>query len=169
MQDTKHKKVLVLTENFPPKSGGSGRWFWELYSRLPKEDYIIVTDTVEDNLIDIKIENTVIRIPLKSTEWGFKSFTGLGFYWRSVKALNKLIKQHQITHIHCGRVMHEGVIAWLVSLFTKVQFVCFIHGEDIETAATSREQSLMVKQVCGKADMLICNSLNSQTTAPPVT
>jgi phosphatidylinositol alpha-1,6-mannosyltransferase len=43
--------------------------------------------------------------------------------------------------------------------------VCFIHGEDIETAATSREQSLMVKQVCGKADMLICNSLNSQNIA----
>ena len=165
MQDTQHKKVLVLTENFPPKSGGSGRWFWELYSRLPKEDYIIVTDTVEDNSIDQQIENTVIRIPLKCAEWGFKSFTGLGFYWRSVKAVNKLIKQHQITHIHCGRVMHEGVIAWLVSLFSKVQFVCFIHGEDIETAATSREQSLMVKQVCGKADMLICNSLNSQNIA----
>ncbi len=165
MQDTQHKKVLVLTENFPPKSGGSGRWFWELYSRLPKEDYIIVTDTVEDNSIDKKIENTVIRIPLKCAEWGFKSFCGLGFYWRSVKAVNKLIKQHQITHIHCGRVMHEGVIAWLVSLFTKVQIVCCIHGEDIETAATSREQSLMVKQVCGKADMLICNSLNSQNIA----
>jgi phosphatidylinositol alpha-1,6-mannosyltransferase len=165
MQDTQHKKVLVLTENFPPKSGGSGRWFWELYSRLPKEDYIIVTDTVEDNSIDKQIENTIIRIPLKCAEWGFKSFCGLGFYWRSVKAVNKLIKQHQITHIHCGRVMHEGVIAWLVSLFTKVQIVCCIHGEDIETAATSREQSLMVKQVCGKADMLICNSLNSQNIA----
>jgi phosphatidylinositol alpha-1,6-mannosyltransferase len=165
MQEKQHKKILVLTENFPPKSGGSGRWFWELYSRLPKEDYIIVTDTVDDNSIDQKIENTVIRIPLKCAQWGFKSFTGLGFYWRSVKAVNKLIKQHQITHIHCGRVMHEGVIAWLVSLFTKVKFVCFIHGEDIETAATSREQSFMVKQVCVKADMLICNSLNSQNIA----
>jgi phosphatidylinositol alpha-1,6-mannosyltransferase len=165
MQEEQQKKVLVLTENFPPKSGGSGRWFWELYSRLPKENYIIVTDIVDDTSVDKKIENSVIRIPLKSAEWGFKSLTGLAFYWRSVKALRKLVKQHEITHIHCGRVMHEGVIAWLLSLFTKVQFVCFIHGEDIETAATSREQSLMVKQVCGKADMLICNSLNSQNIA----
>jgi phosphatidylinositol alpha-1,6-mannosyltransferase len=165
MQEEQLKKVLVLTENFPPKSGGSGRWFWELYSRLPKENYIIVTDIVDDTSVDKKIENSVIRIPLKSAEWGFKSLTGLAFYWRSVKALRKLVKQHEITHIHCGRVMHEGVIAWLLSLFTKVQFVCFIHGEDIETAATSREQSLMVKQVCGKADMLICNSLNSQNIA----
>jgi phosphatidylinositol alpha-1,6-mannosyltransferase len=164
-QGTQRKKVLVLTENFPPKSGGSGRWFWELYSRLPKEDYIIVTDTVDDSAINKQINNTVIRIPLKSTEWGFKSVTGLGFYWRTAIQVRKLTKEHGITHIHCGRVIHEGVIAWLVSLFTNVQFVCFIHGEDIETAATSREQSLMVKQVCGKADMLICNSLNSQNIA----
>lgn len=161
----KRKKVLVLTENFPPKSGGSGRWFWELYSRLPKEDYIIVTDTVNDNSIDKQIDNAVIRIPLKSAEWGFKSFTGLGFYWRTAMQVRKLTKQYGITHIHCGRVIHEGVIAWLVSLFTKVKFVCYIHGEDIETAATSREQSLMVKRVCASADMLICNSLNSQNIA----
>jgi phosphatidylinositol alpha-1,6-mannosyltransferase len=164
-QGTQRKKVLVLTENFPPKSGGSGRWFWELYSRLPKEDYIIVTDVVDDNSVDKQIDNTVIRIPLKSAEWGFKSFTGLGFYWRTAMQVRKLTKAHGITHIHCGRVIHEGVIAWLVSLFTKVQFVCYIHGEDIETAATSREHSLMVKQVCAKADMLICNSLNSQHIA----
>jgi phosphatidylinositol alpha-1,6-mannosyltransferase len=161
----KRKKVLVLTENFPPKSGGSGRWFWELYSRLPKEDYIIVTDTVNDNSIDKQIDNAVIRIPLQSAEWGLKSFTGLGFYWRTAMQVRKLTKQYGITHIHCGRVIHEGVIAWLVSLFTKVKFVCYIHGEDIETAATSREQSLMVNRVCASADMLICNSLNSQNIA----
>jgi phosphatidylinositol alpha-1,6-mannosyltransferase len=164
-QGTQRTKVLVLTENFPPKSGGSGRWFWELYSRLPKEDYIIVTDTVDNSAIDSQINHTVIRIPLKSAEWGFKSVTGLGFYWRTAIQVRKLIKEHGITQIHCGRVIHEGVIAWLVSLFTEVQFVCYIHGEDIETAATSREHSLMVKQVCAKADMLICNSENSQHIA----
>ena len=24
-------KTLVLTENFPPVEGGSGRWFWESF------------------------------------------------------------------------------------------------------------------------------------------
>lgn len=159
------KRVLVLTENFPPKSGGSGRWFWELYSRLPKEQFIVVTDEVTDSSVDNEIENTVIRIPLSSSEWGFKSIIGLKFYWRSARAIKKLVKQYDITEIHCGRVIHEGVIAWLVSLTTKVSVSCFIHGEDIETAATSREHHLMVNKVCVKSKHLICNSLNSQNIA----
>lgn len=165
MQAIAKKKILVLTENFPPKSGGSGRWFWELYSRLPKEEYIVVTDIVSNSSVDSQIENKVIRIPLKSAEWGFKSLTGVGFYWRSVRAVLKIIKSEGITHIHCGRVIHEGVIAWLVSLFSSIKYSCFIHGEDIETAAMSREHSLMVSKVCANADMLICNSVNSQNIA----
>jgi hypothetical protein len=27
-------KVLLIAEVFPPRSGGSGRWLWELYRRL---------------------------------------------------------------------------------------------------------------------------------------
>ena len=34
--------VLMLTEVFPPRTGGSGRWFWELYRRLPREDFVVM-------------------------------------------------------------------------------------------------------------------------------
>src|SRR5215475_5459482 len=32
---------LLLSENFPPRTGGSGRWFWETYRRLPRPGYVI--------------------------------------------------------------------------------------------------------------------------------
>jgi hypothetical protein len=32
---------LLISEVFPPKTGGSGRWFWELYRRLPRDSYVI--------------------------------------------------------------------------------------------------------------------------------
>ena len=156
------KKTLVLTENFPPLSGGSGRWFWELYSRLPKDEYIIVADQTNEAIeFDKTHDLNVIRMPLKSTEWGFKSLTGLKFYWRTVMQLRKVIKEHKITHIHTGRVIHEGVTAWLLSLITNIEYLTYVHGEDVETAATSREHDLMVKQVCKKAKLIICNSQNS--------
>lgn len=156
------KKTLVLTENFPPLSGGSGRWFWELYSRLPKEQYLVVADDTPEALAFDKTHDVnVIRMPLKSAEWGFRSKAGLSFYWRCFKQLRKIIKQHQITHIHTGRVIHEGVTAWLLSLVTGVKLITFVHGEDVETAATSGEHNLMVKQVCKKAQTIICNSHNS--------
>ncbi len=156
------KKTLVLTENFPPMSGGSGRWFWELYSRLPTDEYLVVADDIAGAFEFDKSHNiNVIRMPLSCSEWGFKSLLGLNFYFHSVRQLIKIIKDENITHIHTGRVIHEGVIAWLLSFLTKTTYITFVHGEDVETAATSREHNLMVKQVCKKAQAIICNSHNS--------
>ncbi len=157
------KNVLLLTENFPPIEGGSGRWFWELYSRLPKDNVTIVTHDLEGGCkFDKSHDLHVIRTPLANPEWGIKSISGLRFYFANVRKLVKLVKQHSIDEIHCGRVIHEGVTAWIVKLLTGTPYRCFVHGEDVETAATSREQSLLVKQVCKHAASLICNSYNSQ-------
>lgn len=156
------KKILLLTENFPPIEGGSGRWFWELYTRLTEHHVTILTHDIDggrqfDNGHDLNL----IRFPMSCPEWGFKSIKGLKFYWSLFRKVKSLIKSHNIDEIHCGRVIPEGVVAWLVKKVTGVPFVCFVHGEDVETAATSREQSLMVKHVCKNSEYLICNSENS--------
>ena len=157
------KKTLVLTENFPPLNGGSGRWFWELYSRLPQNEYLIIADEhAKASEFDQASNINILRLPLQSSEWGFKSLIGLKYYWRTFWALKKIIKQHEISHIHCGRVIHEGVTAWLLSLFTNIKYTCYVHGEDVETAATSREHNLIVSHVCKRAQKIICNSQNSQ-------
>ena len=33
--------TLLVSGIFPPKTGGSGRWFWEIYSRLPRQNFLI--------------------------------------------------------------------------------------------------------------------------------
>lgn len=156
------KKILLLTENFPPIEGGSGRWFWELYTRLTEHQVTILTHDIDggqqfDNGHDLNL----IRFPMSCPEWGFKSIKGLTFYWSLFRKVKSLIKSHNIDEVHCGRVIPEGVVGWLLKKVTGVPFVCFVHGEDVETAATSREQSLLVKHVCKNSEYLICNSENS--------
>ncbi len=156
------KKILLLTENFPPKDGGSSRWFWELYSRLPRENVIVAAnDTEEATAFDKTHDIVVLRMPLSSPEWGFASLKGAIFYFKTFFNVLRAVKKHDITEVHCGRVIPEGVITWLVSKFTGVKYICFVHGEDVETAATSREHSMLVTQVCKGADYLLCNSHNS--------
>jgi phosphatidylinositol alpha-1,6-mannosyltransferase len=58
-------------------------------------------------------------------------------------------------------VIHEGFTAWLLSLITGIKYITYVHGEDVETAAMSGEHNLMVKQVCKRAQKIICNSENS--------
>lgn len=155
-------KILLLTENFPPKEGGSGRWFWELYSRLPRENVIVVAnDTAEGRLFDESHDLNIIRVELESAEWGVASFKGIRFYTNTILAIRKLIKQHNVREVHCGRVIPEGVVARVLKLLSGIEYRCFVHGEDVETAATSREHSLLVKNVCKSAKTLICNSENS--------
>ena len=156
------KKTLLLTENFPPKEGGSGRWFWELYSRLPNDKVLIVANDIpEGREFDKTHELDIVRIELESTEWGLASTKGLGFYWETIRKVLKLVKEHGIEEVHCGRVIPEGVIARALKLLAGARYNCFVHGEDVETAATSREHSLLVKNVCKNASMLICNSENT--------
>lgn len=156
------KKTLLLTENFPPKEGGSGRWFWELYSRLPNDKVLIVAnDTPEGREFDKTHKLNIVRIELESAEWGLASVKGLMFYWSTIRKVLKLIRKYAIEEVHCGRVIPEGVIARVIKLLSGQRYKCFIHGEDVETAATSREHSLLVKNVCENASMLICNSDNT--------
>jgi phosphatidylinositol alpha-1,6-mannosyltransferase len=158
----KYMKTLLITENFPPKSGGSGRWFWELYSRLPHNEYeILAGDDSAAAKFDYDAQIHIQRHNLNSSEWGFKSTVGLKFYFKNVLHVRKIIKQRQVTQLHCGRVLPEGVIAWLLNLFTGIPYVCYVHGEDLETAQSSREQYFICRQVIKQAKTIICNSQNS--------
>src|SRR5260370_114022 len=58
----------------------------------------------------------------------------------------------------CGRCLPEGFTAWLLSWWTGVPYAVYVHGEDVTTAATSRELSWMVRRVLGGARGVIANS-----------
>jgi len=156
------KITLLISEIFPPKNGGSGRWFWELYTRLPRNEYIIAAgNAAGDKAFDETHDLNLRRLNLSSPSWGIKSLTGLKFYWRVFNQIRKLIKQHRISKIHCGRCLPEGFIGYLFYKILNIPYICYIHGEDVEAAATSRELSWIVRKVLANASKLICNSQNT--------
>lgn len=155
-------KTLLLSEIFPPATGGSGRWFWEVYRRLPRDRFVLAVGEHEGHeAFDATHDLDVIRVPLRSSAWHLRSPTALRFYLRTVWRLRRLVREHDVGHVHCGRVLPEGWIAWLLRKWTGRPYSCFVHGEDVETAATSRELSWMVRRILRGADRLICNSHNS--------
>jgi len=153
---------LLISEIFPPKNGGSGRWFWELYTRLPRNEYLIAAGNTEGDLAFDKAHDLNLqRLNLSSPSWGIKSITGLKFYLRVFNQIRKLIKQHEISTIHCGRCLPEGFIGLIFNKLMGIPYICYIHGEDVEAAATSRELSWMVTKILANATKLICNSQNT--------
>lgn len=156
--------ILLLSEIFPPKHGGSGRWFFELYRRLTPGSVTILTHDNQDpeqQQIDKAYPQHIIRQPMTSKSWGLKSITGLGFYGRMLYQALKH-KPANLSQIHCGRTIHEGFTGLILSKLLRKPLICYVHGEDIEVARSSRELAFMVRQVLKGSTKLICNSNNTK-------
>ncbi|MEP7702679.1 glycosyltransferase family 4 protein [Paraglaciecola sp. 25GB23A] len=156
------RKTLLLSEIFPPVKGGSGRWFWEVYTRLPAENIVVAAGQTESAYnFDTTSPLKTYRLPLSSHSWGLKSKSGLLYYWRVYREVRRLIKNEKIEILHCGRCLPEGFIGYLIKKLHGIPYICYIHGEDVETAATSRELTWIVNKALNGATKLICNSQNS--------
>jgi phosphatidylinositol alpha-1,6-mannosyltransferase len=155
--------TLLVSEIFPPAHGGSGRWFWEVYRRLPRSEYAVVAgeypgQTEFDRTHDLRL----FRLPLARRAWGLRSPTGLMGYLRSAARLRRLVRAEGVGMIHCGRCLPEGFTAWLLSRWAGIPYLVYVHGEDITTAATSRELSWMVRRVLDGARTVIANSRSTR-------
>jgi phosphatidylinositol alpha-1,6-mannosyltransferase len=156
------KKVLLLSEIFPPTHGGSGRWFSEIYGRFPKQSVAFLVGANDGaDTFDSRSPHQIHRYNLSSGEWGLRSLTGLKFYLRTWFKLKATAKDEGIQQVHCGRVLPEGVAALMLKVSSGIPYSCYVHGEDVETALTSRELTWLTRQVMKHAEQVICNSENS--------
>jgi phosphatidylinositol alpha-1,6-mannosyltransferase len=154
---------LLISEVFPPKTGGSGRWFWEIYSRMPRERVVIAAgEDPRQGEFDRGHDLRVVRVPLTMTAWGLRSWSGLRGYWRALRRLTPLARRERIGQVHCGRCLPEGVIALAMKWWLGIPYVCYVHGEDVNAASTSREQSWLVRRVFRGADFVVPNSRNTE-------
>ncbi|WOJ98294.1 glycosyltransferase family 4 protein [Congregibacter brevis] len=156
--------ALLISEVFPPRNGGSGRWFFELYGRLENQNFLVAAGTATgdkefDSAIDHQIR--IRRLALSSEHWGLRSLTGLKFYYQSFQGIRRIVRDEGVSQIHCGRCLPEGVIGWLLNKSLKLPYLCFVHGEDIQAAMESRELSWMIRRVFSSAEVLIANSHNT--------
>jgi phosphatidyl-myo-inositol dimannoside synthase len=156
-------RTLVLTEIFPPTVGGSGRFFWEMYSRLPRDRYLIYTaDTPAAAEFDRTHDLNLVRRPMVIGDRGIRQYGSLKFYVRTALRVRKLVKREGIGLIHCGRNLPEGFVGYLVNKLCGVPYLFFTHGEDISVSRRSREMTWMTRRVMATARGAIGNSFNTR-------
>ncbi len=157
------KRTLLISEIFPPRNGGSGRWFWDIYSRLSSDSYFIATGSCDGaSEFDRKQLHSIQRLNLSSRYWGILDWRGIAFYLSSFFKLKKIVKENGIGIVHLGRCLPEGVFGLVFKKLMGIPYLCYIHGEDIETARASREHVWIIKSVLCNADLLVCNSYNTK-------
>ncbi len=154
------KPYLLLSQVFPPQTGGSGRWFWEIYRRLPREMVRVVAgDYAGAAEFDATHDLDVERLRLNFPSLGIASFAGLRRYLGLARRLRRRVRAEQIGAIHCGCTWPEGVAAWLVKQTTGTPFLVYVHGEEL--SYRGRELAWLRLRVFGGAAMVVANSRNT--------
>lgn len=156
-------KSLLISEVFPPRTGGSGRWFWELYRRLPLDQYHIVAGQCPGcKEFDQASELPIQRLDLSLSQWGLRSLSAIANYVRLYGELGQIIKQQQVSSLHAGRLLPEGWLAWLLNKRYGLPYLCYVHGEELFYGVESRELGWMMRCVFASARMVIANSENTR-------
>lgn len=155
-------KVLVLSRVFPPEVGGSGRWLWELYSRFPRSECVVVTrESADGARFDETHHLQVARMALPVDSWGILDWRGASEYLRLYRSLRSIVGEQQIGEVHAACVLPEGFLAWMMWRRTGLPYCVYVHGEELNIASRSRELTWMANRVFGAARLVIANSENT--------
>ena len=83
-------------------------------------------------------------------------------YLGAWRALRRTIAAWQPDVLHCGKCVPEGVLAAAVRWTTGLPFVCYVHGEELGLAKTTREFGFLTGRVLRSARTVIANSHHSR-------
>jgi len=156
-------RILLLTEVFPPKKGGSGRWLWELYRRFPPgQVHIIAGETPGAEEFDSTADLRIERLALRFSDWGISRPRAVIEYARAIARVLAAARGDVPEAIHCGKGLPEGLIAYVVGYLTGTPFWCFVHGEELTLARRSRELRWLNRRVLTAAERIIANSQHSK-------
>jgi len=153
-------KQLLLSEIFPPMHGGSGRWFFEVYRRLEPGNFLMVVQesSQDTHEIDSHYPHPILRENLHVDRRILSNWSSICRYYQISGRLRNIVRQHNVGAIHAGRPLHEGLVARWMNIRYGIPYLCFIHGEDINVATTSRELKILTHSVLKNAYRLVANS-----------
>lgn len=150
-------RALLVTELYPPDVGGSAVLLHEIYSRLPGPVTVLTADR---NLPPHSGRETVVRRPISTRRWGVADPRAAFHHIRVAREVRRLSTTSH-TIVHCGRALPEGVSALFNRYLRGAPYVCWAHGEDLVSAWSSRELSLLLRRVYARAEVVFANSRNT--------
>ncbi len=155
--------ILLVSQIYPPAIGGSGVLLENVYARCAGVPVTVMTDTA---VRGSRVQGAVVEVvhqPLATPHWGFSHPGGVVHHLRTARAIRRqAARLGPGTSVHCGRVLPEGVAARLAAYGGGPRFSCWVHGEDLATAQSSRELTAVTRWVLRGATRVYANSFNTK-------
>ena len=155
-------EVIVLSELFPPAIGGSAVLLGEIYSRLTNVPVRVLTDqTSSAGPLPAQMSHVPVTYrSLATPHWGLMRPAGVWHHLRTASGLFGMTRAHGSV-LHCGRVLPEGLWAWMARQTAGVPYICWSHGEDASSAWAAREFKALMPRIYNGASAVLANSRNT--------
>jgi len=152
--------ILVVSEVFPPAVGGSGALLENIYRRIEDRKVRVVADPGPPGTPRYQGPLHVTYASMKAPDWGVFRPASLARHIRLSRTLRSALAAEP-ADIHCARALPEGLSAAL-ALRGQGRYLCWLHGEELGFASTSRELSFLARRVYAGAAAVFANSQNSK-------
>lgn len=121
--------VLLISNDFPPISGGQSRYLYDLWSCLPAEQIVVMAPQVKGSeSVDAQLPYRVERVPLRLYGGRLnKVFKAL----QLLRAAFFYCRCHRVRAIHCGQVFSTGFAGRGCRALLGIPYVVYVYGADV--------------------------------------
>lgn len=152
--------ILVVSEVFPPAIGGSGALLENVYRRLTRRRVRVLAQDAPSGLPPYDGPLEVSRVSMSAPDWGVVRPSSLSRHVRVARTIRRALRQEPAV-VHCARALPEGLSAAMALAGSGGTYVCWLHGEELGFASTSRELTWLARRVYHGARAVFANSQNS--------
>ena len=114
------KKILLITLDFYPKTGGVANYYLNLCKGLGKDVVVLTNMTEGDSKFDFKLVRKKILSRVIWPRW-----LPIFFY------AYKVIRNEKVKVLWAGEVLPTGTVIYFLSKFFKIPNIVSCHGKDI--------------------------------------
>ncbi|MDO8512174.1 MAG: glycosyltransferase family 4 protein [bacterium] len=157
MQVLQNRRVLLLTEEYPPATGGIQNYLSQLMAQLsPAHTFVITQKRADSDVWDREQKYKIVRVNMH------------GFFWPrwqpAYKALEKAVKEFQPEIIVCGKALFEGRAALKIWKKYQIPYVVMTYGMEVNTWLEGGKTRRDLKNVLTNATrIIVINDLIKKT------
>ena len=145
-------KLLVITTEFPPKIGGIGKYAYNMCLGLKANGWkISALTSVPVDTQESVTEFGIHRIPKCLNK---KYLKIIPLFLKSILILIKFRPEK----ILALTWTHEGIVAWLLKFFLKIEYVLVVHGSEILLHRNKALRHQLMIATLQNASQIVVNS-----------
>jgi len=136
------KKVLLITTDFPPNSGGVARYLSNLAVHLPSDKIVVLAppdDRADDSQFNFKIYRTKLFWPLWP-KW-----------LPMIRQVGKIALREKAEILWAAQPLPVGTVVLMISKFLRFPYILNTHGMDLAKALSlgGRKTAILRKVLKG--------------------